>query len=704
MKVNRKYSIVAWLIILSGIIAILAGYPFIAQRANQEALENKETNLEYNMFEETKQLSYSIYLEHMERLNKETPLYQTIVGEEEISKEVVGDIQSLIAQSKDYILEKNSHMDYAVESSYGITYSNDEEKELSELKNMEHSDQYDWYYVIQIDENGLMKVLQNQTDIGNSVIINRQTDRLLNPIYFAYHTEDGTYVQTKPVHDITMTFAVKDSDAYMNEEVHMNSYTDIYYGNNSVFYVLMVLSVVVLLACIFPYNKAKEIYGYRMFLSIPFELWIVYGSFQALAIAASGFLIQELDLNTGILLGEFNTDFDIIAYSMINIAVWIYTVTGTFFEVLILKSWYKEGIWNYLKRHSICIAAIYFIARKGHQLIDILTNFDFEDKKDRKILKCIFINYIVLCIISTFWVAGWFILFLYSCALFYIAKKFTTKVRQDYMRFKSLTVDMAKGNLDSDMNQDLGIFTPLSEDMKEIQKGFKEAVEKEVHSQRMKSELITNVSHDLKTPLTSIIAYIDLLKKENLDEEERASYLQTLERNAQRLKRLIKDLFEISKANSGNVELNKMEIDVVSLMKQVEMECNDMLSARKLDIRNSFSKDKIVIMLDPEKTYRIFENLIVNICKYALESTRVYVEMVEQEDQVEIVLKNISATELNFDTEEIMERFTRGDVSRNSEGSGLGLSIANSFAQIQGGDLHIEIDGDLFKAILVFHK
>ena len=224
----------------------------------------------------------------------------------------------------------------------------------------------------------------------------------------------------------------------------------------------------------------------------------------------------------------------------------------------------------------------------------------------------------------------------------------------------------------------------------------------------MKTELITNVSHDLKTPLTAIITYIDLLKEENTTEEQRREYLETLERKSLRLKVLIEDLFEVSKANSGSVNLELVPVDICHLMRQVYLEYEDKMEEAGLQVRFSVPEEKIILRLDSQKTYRIFENLYVNIIKYALHDTRVFVaaEKYDGNDgsapKIRIEMKNISEQEILGDPQELSERFVRGDASRNSEGSGLGLAIARSLTELQGGKFRIEADGDLFKVILIF--
>jgi len=212
--------------------------------------------------------------------------------------------------------------------------------------------------------------------------------------------------------------------------------------------------------------------------------------------------------------------------------------------------------------------------------------------------------------------------------------------------------------------------------------------------------LALGLSHDLKTPLTAIITYINLLKEENVSEEERRSYIETLDNKSQRLKNLIEDLFEVSKASSNNITLDLIEIDLGNLIHQVLLELDDKIVGSKVEFRYNPPEDKIILQLDSEKTYRIFENLIINIIKYAMPHTRAYIDIIKNKGIIQVVLKNISASELNINVDDITERFVRGDLARNTEGSGLGLAIVKSFVELQGGEFRIQTDGDLFKAIV----
>ena len=244
------------------------------------------------------------------------------------------------------------------------------------------------------------------------------------------------------------------------------------------------------------------------------------------------------------------------------------------------------------------------------------------------------------------------------------------------------------------------VYPPEIKGRDAVLRALKKAVEKEVKSERTKTELITNVSHDLKTPLTAIITYVNLLKQENITEEERNSYIQILDQKSMRLKELIEDLFEVSKAANGTVVLHPEEVDVVSLLKQVHFELSDKIEASGIQFHFDLPNERLAASLDGQKTCRIFENLLVNITKYGMKGTRAYIKAEKDGEYVQVILRNISAEELKISPEELTERFVRGDASRNTEGSGLGLAIARSFTEVQGGTMKIEVEGDLFRVIL----
>ena len=253
-------------------------------------------------------------------------------------------------------------------------------------------------------------------------------------------------------------------------------------------------------------------------------------------------------------------------------------------------------------------------------------------------------------------------------------------------------------------NEYTGVLKELCIYVNDIAGGFTNAIDKSLKSERMKTELITNVSHDIKTPLTSIINYVDLLKKEDMPNEKAKEYLDILEQKSQRLKRLTEDLIEASKASSGNIKLDMKKINVNELIKQISGEFEDKFKNKNLDLNIEIPKEDVFILADSRYLYRVMENMYTNIEKYAMENSRVYVDLLEENKKVKIEIKNISKEKLNISANELMERFVRGESSRNTEGSGLGLSIAQSLTKLQKGEFGIYLDGDLFKVIISFNK
>ena len=265
---------------------------------------------------------------------------------------------------------------------------------------------------------------------------------------------------------------------------------------------------------------------------------------------------------------------------------------------------------------------------------------------------------------------------------------------------------IAKGELDCkvDTSKLRGPFKEHGEDLNSITDGMNRAVGERMKSERFRTELITNVSHDIKTPLTSIINYVDLLEKEQPENEKMREYLEVLDRQSAKLKKLIDDLLEASKASSGSLSVNLTECELGILLDQMAGEYSEKLSAAGLELILTKPEESVKIMADGRHMWRIFDNLLNNICKYAQRGTRVYLDLTADALKATVTFRNISATRLNISGDELTERFVRGDSSRNTEGSGLGLSIAQSLAQLQKGALDITVDGDLFKVVLSFDR
>lgn len=241
-----------------------------------------------------------------------------------------------------------------------------------------------------------------------------------------------------------------------------------------------------------------------------------------------------------------------------------------------------------------------------------------------------------------------------------------------------------------------------NETYEEIDKGFNESLEEQMKSERMKIELITNVSHDLKTPLTSIISYVDLLSKEEDLSESARDYVKILAEKSNRLKNIVSDLFDLAKSTSGNINLDFETIDLKKLIEQTLGDMEDNIEESGLHIKTILPDNPLNIKSDGKKLYRVFQNVIDNALKYSLEGTRIFIELEEIDERAVATIKNIAGYEMNFTSDEILQRFNRGDKSRSSDGSGLGLSIAESFTNVSGGNFKVDIDGDMFKVIISF--
>ena len=345
-----------------------------------------------------------------------------------------------------------------------------------------------------------------------------------------------------------------------------------------------------------------------------------------------------------------------------------------------------------------------WLKRQWMKLWNWATDVELDGHLTRNIWKVVGINGLIVFLLCCTWFGGIFGAIIYSLLLYVLIKKKCSEIQDHYKKLLNVTQTIAEGNLNASTEEDMGAFNPMRDELASIQSGFRKAVDEEVRSRNMKTELITNVSHDLKTPLTAIITYVDLLKKEDITEEERREYVETLEKKSHRLKVLIEDLFEISKATTDNIVMNYEEVDLVSLIKEVRLENEDKIQESTLDFRWSLPEEKCILRLDPQRTFRIIDNLVQNILKYSMPHSRVYISMNDQDGKVTVSLKNMSAAEMNFTPEEITERFVRGDLSRNTEGSGLGLAIAQSFTELQGGEFKVETDGDLFKVTIIWKK
>ena len=287
-------------------------------------------------------------------------------------------------------------------------------------------------------------------------------------------------------------------------------------------------------------------------------------------------------------------------------------------------------------------------------------------------------------------------------------KDIHTQKNKEIMRIQEALEAISEGALDTtlNVNEFHGQQKKVAEAVNHIRQGLMSSVNESLKNEKLKADLITNVSHDIKTPLTSIVNYVDLLKRENLENENAKYYIHVLEEKSQRLKQLTEDLVETSKITSGNVKLNMQKLDLVELLYQTGGEFNERFESRNLTIVTKIPSEQIFIYADGRQLYRSIENLYTNAAKYALENTRVYVELEKADTRAVFTIKNVSKNELDIVSDgnvDLTERFVRGERSRTTEGSGLGLSIAKNLTHLMGGKFEIKVDGDLFIATITYN-
>ena len=387
-----------------------------------------------------------------------------------------------------------------------------------------------------------------------------------------------------------------------------------------------------------------------------------------------------------------------------NIAIWFAVFFTIYLCAINVRQLFAKGIVRFFKENTLTGRLIVWLYRWGKKAVEFCGTIDFSNKGNRNFFLAVVLNFIIIALLCCTWFFGILLAIPYSLFVFWLLQKWWNKIRTDYTVMLSTTEEMARGITDVEYVAEAGIFHELNTALAGVQEGFHTAVQEEVKSQKMKTEFITNVSHDLKTPLTAIITYVDLLKNEELSAEERKDYVDVLDRKSARLKTLIEDLFEISKATSGELKLEKVDLDLVQLIHEVQMELEEEIMNSGITFKMNLPEEKVIVRLDAQKTGRIFENLTMNILKYGLTGSRAYVFMEQTEKTVQVVYKNVSASEINFSADEIMERFTRGDASRNTEGSGLGLAIVKSFTEAQGGKVKVDLEDDMFKVTVSFPK
>lgn len=702
MKIKKH---IASIIILVTLIITSIGtylcYPFINQAIQKSNFESRDISdymssylIEYSyasdfLLKESQDPSASIY-----------DYYQS--SQDETNADYYYDFQSAVEDKVNELHQKEDIFFHITDhqSQKQFSNTNDSISQISQNKDLQ--DKYQWYMQIEFDDQGVPKVIHTNDEHIN--IYSLESLFSYSTTFYDDYSQEDITIRYQPLQNITITLAVSD-------QLHMTSQIGSYLMNISrsqlYLYSLPYIFTAIVVCCIvtlcipMKYLEQSRFLSFVMRIKFAF-LAIIWGTLAIMMYAGTAIMIA------GTIQDQFQYIYQQFAIEAIGpyltpaINIAYYFIFYLLFIILayFVKYLFHKGLKKYFWENT-CLG---WLITHGYQIMNKVIDFDLNDSLNKTVLKIVLFNLLIIAGCSIFFVFGIFFAVIYSIIIFVLIRKKFQDIQNDYHTLLKATQQLSNGHFDVQINQDIGIFNPLKDEFVHIKDGFEKAVKEEVKSQRMKTELISNVSHDLKTPLTSIITYVDLLKNNNLSSDDRQHYLDILERNSLRLKNLIEDLFEVSKANSGDVKLNLVDIDIISLIKQSQLECQDNLDEKSLSMKWNSSQDKMMCHLDSSKTYRIFENLFMNISKYALPHTRVYIDIHDHDDHVEIIFKNISEEEMTFNENEIVERFVQGDKSRNTHGSGLGLAIVKSFTEIQGGQFHVELDGDLFKTIVIFPK
>lgn len=581
---------------------------------------------------------------------------------------------------------------------------------VSERKQNDEADQV--YTEITFDALGHMTVPYSQNSQSDKLskelgqILNFYTD--YDPIKdnFGYDYINSGLTFQKPA-NVTYKFWIPKTllteNGFMNHDIL--SVSTMQYSGAIQVVTISLIAMVSLFALLLPLIPSLQL-GQEKIFRVPFEVVTMVAAVGAVMVLdgylPAVFVTSALDggMAAEMQKAGFLPEFAQILVWIFNGITWTVGFAVVYWVITCYRSVFVLGLWRYIKERTIVGRFLCWLKQYWDRFYQSMLNVDFREKSTKIILRLVLVNFVVLTVICCLWFFGIGALIIYSAVLFFALTKYWINMQEKYALLLDAFRQVAAGNFNTKIQENIGIFEPFREELDTIQEGLKQAVDREVRSQNMKTELITNVSHDLKTPLTAIITYVNLLKEENRSEEERASYVTVLEQKSMRLKVLIEDLFEVSKANSNNITLNLEPVDVVNLMKQVRLELSDRILQSDIVFRWELPEEKIIVTLDGQKTCRIFENLLLNIAEYAMPGTRAYIEMKEEDGEVIISMRNISANEMHVKGEDLTERFVRGDESRNTEGSGLGLAIAKSFTEVQGGRFSAETEADLFRVII----
>lgn len=653
---------------------------------------------------------------------------------------IINDFNEVFKNAGNLIVESNGNFKYLIintknhQSMGNLTESLTvlNKKSFAEMSPKEKNvlrkkvnENYSLFMVINFDENGEMDA-KYAKGISKSFVDNAMSDLVTKEFTDSIndYDENGAdlfFYKKEPIKNRTYIYAVPknlkdtyytqaDSVSYYIKKPEISVYLD--FGD----YVMLLMGVFAAIILIIPNRWSKYIFTFKRIKGWKFEINLIWIS--ALFLYLFEYIGYEIMVRYTIsgkmlsILSIENISIDMAKYvsNAVNFIYWMLIFYTILIAITYLKHIFVYGPIRYIRKNSIIYSGFTRLFKMLRKHAYNVFNIDIIKAYNQWIIGSIIVNALILLSISAIIdveFAKPFLIYLviYSIVLLVFLRKKATSIENDYEKILEITDYVSKANFEKDIKGvDVGSFTTMKTALLNVQKEYKRSVEEEVKSSKLKSELISNISHDLKTPLTSIVTYIELLKDENLDEETRKKYINTIDRKANRLKLLIDDLFEMSKAISGSVVLDLQYIDLVELTKQSLGEMEDKIEASGLIVKSSFPDKPVMMNLDGMKMFRVFENLIGNMCKYAMPNTRVHINLTDSLEKVKVEFKNITNEEINVDPSELTSRFVRGDMARNSEGSGLGLAIAKSFVELQGGVMNLYLDADLFTVEIVFSK
>lgn len=710
-KTNKKAKGNRWTAYMIGVLFIIG----IGIVINYEKIGDKVELLRRGYFSEPSFIqeylvspSYGLYYRMQEIVEEKDLLPQDVYIKKTGAlngRMPASEFNALVEEWLRRFIVEYSEFDYYVQDHESGKYSTNIENKETPFKQDGWENKYRFYIVMRYDAEGRLEV--EVTNIEDKDGLKQQIEEVQLGQAYAY---TDVSVPMEPIRDTTFFYGLKKEfvaySSLTEELAHYNMYK-----YNQLVYKLMGIPAVIsiLLACVCPYEQIKKMRWVKIIMRIPVELWCAILAYILIVqIGNAPYIIQSYLNKEWLIFYGIYIDPDVISKGssyVINILAWLIAYGSIWLTTWMIKSMYHEGIKESFVHRSVIGRLYSAMDARNIRQVEFIRTINLKEINREILFKKTLQHGWLLVGFCCLWFFGIIGVIFYMVGSYKLLGRVMEAIQKDYEKLLEKTSSLAEGKLETELlNQDMGMFDPLKEHIAKIQLDFRQSIEEEVRSQKMKTDLITNVSHDLKTPLTSIISYVDLLKQETISEEKRMQYIDTLERKANRLQVLIEDLFEMSKASSGNIQMHKEKVELISLMKQTLFELEDKIEGADITFRTQFPEHKVYLELDSVRTFRLFDNLINNITKYAMPRSRAYIEVQDRETSVLITLKNVAREELDFDPEQITERFIRGDKSRHTEGSGLGLAIAKSFVELQGGKLEIEIDGDLFKVSVVFDK